>query len=291
MAKHVDLSEYCDPTMELDTPVRHDWCPFCGKLIKSAGFIVWRTTTGFKLYCHRCNTAKTISRPGVASPSTIISRVNASRTHGSRPGKVIYLPEDFEAFIPGFAKKWLHKYGVTDEEVTRYGFGFSPRMNRLIMPVFKDEQLVFWQGRGFNLDKHTPKYISMKCSGTGGAFFELVKPNFKEVVLVEDIVSAICCARAGYSSISLLGSFVGDKIASRLHELEITKVCIWLDPDKRKEAVKYSRKLSSLGFSCTCLVTPTKDPKDYNVTQIRNHLGKGGFEHDDGTQEVSALRA
>jgi len=192
----------------------------------------------------------------------------------------VYLPEDFDtSFIPSYAKAWLRKYGVTDDEIKRYRFGYSERMNRLIMPVFNNGELVYWQGRRLSGNKEEPKYISMK-STAGSAFFDLSSPNAKEVVLVEDVVSAIVLRRSGFNAVALLGSYIGDKVATYLTGHGLSRICVWLDPDKRGEAVRFSRRLSGVGFSATCLVTPTKDPKDYSITQVRNHLSKGGFQHE-----------
>ena len=277
------IAEYCDGNMPLDTPTRHAWCPFCNKDVSARGFIVWRTHTGWSMFCHKCGVSRRFKRDGVASPSTLISRVNGIRSPLNRKGGSAYLPEDFVLDLPGAAKQWLRKYGVTDAEAKRYRFGYSERMNRLIMPVFKDGEVVYWQGRRLSGNRHEMKYLSMR-GATKDSFFELITPGATNAVLVEDIVSAIVLRRAGYNAISLLGSYIGDAAASRLKSLGLTSVCVWLDPDKRKESVKFARKLSGLGFSATCLVTPTKDPKDYSITQIRAHLSKGGFPHEEDRQ-------
>ena len=277
----VDLSEYCDPALPLDSPQRFEWCPFCRRAVKARGFIVWRISFGWRVYCHRCGASKVVKSTGVASPSAIISRVNGLRSVVKPKSKVVYLPEDFDTtFLPFTAKAWLRKYGVTDEEIKRYRLGYSERMNRLILPVFNGGELVYWQGRRLSGNKEEPKYISMK-STSGSAFFNLCKPDAKEVVLVEDVVSAICVRRAGFNSIALLGSYVGDRLAAHLVALKIHRVLVWLDPDKRREAVRFARRLSGMGFSATCLVTPVEDPKDYSITQIRNHLSKGGFVYEE----------
>lgn len=279
MPGQAELVEFLDSTLEQGAVKRHGYCPFCRKTVKRDGFIVFRTWNGWRVYCHGCGTSRAFKQNGVASPSALISRVNGLLAASSRKVGSIYLPEDFDVEIPNIAKAWLRKYGVTDAEISRYRFGYSERMNRLILPVFNGEDLVYWQGR--KLDNGPgPKYISMKTKD-GGKFFELVSSvNTKEqtpVVLVEDIVSAICVRRAGFNAIALLGSYIGDKISARLHELGVKQVCVWLDPDKRTEAVRFARKLSGLGLSAVALVTPTKDPKDYNVTQIKQHLAKGGM--------------
>lgn len=283
MPSKTELAEFLDPTVPTGTLTRFGRCPFCKETVRRLGFIVWRTYNGWRVYCHKCGTSRRIKQDGVAAPSAIISAVNGIRSAFNGKDGSIYLPEDFEIGVPNIARAWLRKYGVTDEEISRNRFGYSERMNRLILPVFNGEQLVYWQGR--KLDNGPgPKYISMRTKG-GGKFFELFKkvPKDKstkqDCVLVEDIVSAICVRRAGFNSIALLGSYVGDRISLRLQQLGVGRVVVWLDPDKRADSVRFARKLSGLGFNATALVTPTKDPKFFNVVQIRSHLAKGGLKY------------
>lgn len=272
------VAEYCDISLPLDTATRHSWCPFCHKDVSARGFIVWRTHTGWSMFCHKCGVSRRFRQDGVASPSALISRVNGIRSPLATKGGTICLPADFVLDLPGVAKQWLRKYGVTDEEARRYRFGYSEYMNRLIMPVFNAGELVYWQGRRLSGNKHEQKYISMR-GAKKNTFFNLSAPDAKEAVLVEDIVSAIVLRRSGYNAVALLGSYIGGATASYLQSIDCRRVCIWLDPDKRREAVKFARSLSGLGFSATCLVTPTKDPKDYSITQVRAHLSKGGFNY------------
>ena len=279
MSSKAELSDFLDATEPVGSVKRFNRCPYCSKPVARLGFIVFRTYNGWRVYCHRCGASQRIRQGGVASPSALISRVNAIRSAANWKPGTIYLPEDFELRIPAIAKAWLRKYGVTDAEIKQHRFGYSEYMNRLILPVFNGEELVYWQGR--KLDNGPgPKYLSMKTK-EGGKFFELVSPGCSTCVLVEDIVSAICCRRAGFNAIALLGSFIGDRISSRVHELGIKKLCVWLDPDKRGDAVRFAKKLSGIGLQAVAIVTPTKDPKDYNVSQIRGHLLKGGFKYEE----------
>lgn len=287
MPSKAELSEFLDPNLAVGDIKRYSFCPYCNKPVQRDGFISWRTDSGWRHYCHRCGTSRRIRQDGVAAPSALISRVNGIRSYGKTQGKQVYLPEDFELLVPSCAKIWLRKYGVTDDEIKRYRFGYSERMNRLILPVFNGEELVYWQGRSLAPSKYAPKYLSMKTN-SGSQFFNLCAKGAKEVVLVEDIISAIVLRRAGYNAIALLGSYIGDKAISFLHKLKVKRVCVWLDPDKRKDAVAFAKRLNGLGFKAACLVTPTKDPKDYNVTQVRSHLVRGGFTYGLEAQEGSA---
>lgn len=289
MPSKTELAEFLDPTVPDGTLTRFGRCPYCKHTVGRLGFIVWRTYNGWRVYCHRCGTSRKIRQDGVAAPSALINRVNGIRSSFTNKDGSIYLPEDFEVGVPNVARTWLRKYGVTDEEISKYRFGYSDRMNRLIMPVFDGEQLVYWQGR--KLDNGPgPKYISMRTKA-GSKFFELFNNKDDSAVLVEDIVSAICVRRAGFNSVALLGSYVGDRIAARLQKRGVHKVVVWLDPDKRTESVRFARKLSGLGFKAVALVTPTKDPKFFNVAQVRRHLSKGGLHYAEEVCERADVEA
>lgn len=279
--RNLDLSEYTRTDVDYNTAVRYGWCPFCEHTVGREGFIVWRQHWGWRMYCHRCHTSKRVFKRGVAAPSALINAVNGLRINPNKKDRVVYLPDDFEQYTPNSAKRWLRKYGVTDEEISKYRFGYSANMNRLIMPVFNStDGLVFWQGRKLNTQDPGPKYISMKAT-RDNIWFDCVNPKDTSVVLVEDILSALAVKRAGFSSIALLGSHIGTKIAKLLQDKNIKTVCVWLDPDKRTESIKFSKRLASLGFTATSCVLPDKDPKEYNPTQVKQLLLQGGFKYED----------
>jgi len=168
---------------------------------------------------------------------------------------------------------WLYKYGITDQDIKRYRFGFSEWYDRLIMPVFNDGKLVYWQGR--NLGKSTkdsPKYTNVK-SNRSSVYFQLLTYPGKPVVLVEDILSAIRVNNAGYNSVALLGTNIGTYLVKELQQLRPTLVLVWLDPDKRLDCVKYACRLTALGVPTQPVITCDRDPKEYSQQEIKDLIG------------------
>lgn len=234
---------------------------------------VKRTRSGWLCHCHNCGRS-TFKRSGRRRPSenvellrTIQNITNEVKTVVPR---VVCLPRDIQSIIPSKGLAWLYSYGISDEEIKRYNFCFSPNWNRLILPVYKDEELVYFQARTLGTpSKQNPKYLNMRGDKTH--MFEVNVPGQTSVVIVEDILSAIKVGRCTNSK-ALLGSYIGTALT--VLAKHYNKIFIWLDDDKRMESIKYARHLSSLTGVAVRVVNTPKDPKCYNQDQIRRILCK-----------------
>jgi hypothetical protein len=186
--------------------------------------------------------------------------------------KKVTLPSDFTADIPASGLLWLRTYGVNEDEIRRYHFGYSPRLDRLILPVFRDGELVFWQGRNLSSDTSRPKYMNVRSQRSDIVLF--VNNQTSKVVLVEDILSCLAVARAGVSAVALLGSYVKmDLLRDVLADADIACIKVWLDPDKRQEACKYAKQLRALGYSASPIVLAHQDPKCYKPEEVQRFIG------------------
>ncbi len=223
----------------------------------------------------------------------------------------VYLPADVTDEIPTMCWLWLKQYNITPQEATLWNFKWSPSYQRLIIPVYKDGELVYWQGRYFCTAPSTPAARTSSCTGLARAGTDKskvipkwlnVKSSRKDAlfeaggsddssnvtVLVEDILSAIAVSRAGYCAKALLGchltetilkDLVGDNaLLSKASESQsegkqaVRKhVIVWLDLDKRSTSWRYSKRLNVLGVSSFSLSTP-KDPKEYLPDFIKSKV-------------------
>ena len=261
-------TEYIDSSLQVGERRRYEYCPFCEHTVRGKGFVVTRTRHGYFAYCFRCHEHSHIRKGGL-SPIQVRNLLAQSHTERTVNLEIVALPDDFTSEIPSAGLLWLRTYGVTDEEIHRHNFGFSPRLNRLILPVYNSEgTLVYWQGRKLNPADAGPKYLNLRANRQG-TFFCVFDKDSKITVLVEDILSAIAVARAGLKSVALLGSFIGPDL---FPVLPTKRVQVWLDPDKRKDAVKFAAKLRANGFQSSAVVLPNKDPKEYSPGEIQGIL-------------------
>ena len=229
-----ELEKFLDYNAPMDVPVRQAYCPFCEPdKVTSHGFVVTRKRNGFSMWCHRCHTKYWYP---VKSPSSsaILSELHrravGNKDNASVVTKKVTLPSDFTADIPASGLLWLRTYGVNEDEIRRYHFGYSPRLDRLILPVFRDGELVFWQGRNLSSDTSRPKYMNVRSQRSDIVLF--VNNQTSKVVLVEDILSCLAVARAGVSAVALLGSYVKmDLLRDVLADADIA--CIIPTKDKR----------------------------------------------------------
>lgn len=261
------LQRYVDEcNLEIGQSKRYAYCPFCKDTMGSKGFVVTRTKDGWFFWCFRCHTSRHISKSGATlrQVRNIIKEQPVVKTTSS---SIVALPVDFTTEIPVTGLLWLQRYGVTDAEIKEFNFGYSPKLDRLILPVYSGSgELVYWQGRRLGTDTSVPKYKNVK-SNKGDVYFKIENKASDVTVVVEDILSAIACGRAGYSAVALLGSFVPASLESFIN----TKHSLmWLDADKRRECVKYAKRLRACGLDCVPVILPTKDPKEYSVEEIQN---------------------
>lgn len=264
-----------DKYFSLDAPLyvnvrfRHDEC----SAGKDPCLIVTRFPTHWKYYCHRCKWSgeKVIEN---LPPEDIVKLWKANQIKRGVPNQQsdeVRLPLDFTNEIYEKCPKgavWLMKYGITPHEISKYNIGYSPTYKRIIFPVYQNNELVYWQGRTVNeVTKDNPKWINIKQRGRKDIYFRATAGNAVTIVLVEDIISAIKVARHS-ECVALLGSYITDDL---ILSLALHRVLIWLDEDKKNEAVKYLMRMKSLGIAATLRVT-SKDPKEYSTDEIKEIL-------------------
>ena len=160
--------------------------------------------------------------------------------------------------MPVEAKRWLLSFGITSQDVSDYSLGWSEDKQLLVL-VNTDN---YYQGRCFGNQR--TKYLSkgkkpLLSYGNGGT-----------IICVEDVLSAIKVAKAGYIGVPLLGSFVSPEHEQWLVS-QSKPVVVWLDYDKAKESFAARQRLVSLGVNAQCCITPL-DPKEYSTGEINEWL-------------------
>lgn len=184
------------------------------------------------------------------------------------------LPEDCSSYIPSHCSDWLSKYEITKQETLQHKLLYSEQRNQLIFPYFDCyENLLAYQARNFETisksGKKTQKWWSQGDLKKIYHILPLDTQLIPNLVLVEDIVSAIKVSRFAYC-MPLFGCVVGLERLLRLSKLTGV-ITLWLDPDKRKEALKWANKASLFNITGKVIFSD-KDPKEHTNEEIRNFL-------------------
>jgi hypothetical protein len=221
---------------------------------------------GASFYCHKCGGHAFVPCESRSWRDRRARKAEyeAVQLEKSRGG--FDLPADFSQKISTAGLSWLGSGGWTADLITRYGVGWSEKLNRVVIPlqpagytaraVFKDQQ---------------PKYVD---KAPGGAVWDSQPLQPGALVVTEDILSA---GRVGkfVQTRALLGT-----PKRWLPPVGIAPLIIWTDDDA---AGQKSRRF--LEDNCKWLGIPVlhivsaKDPKRYNEREIReilcsNHIGQ-----------------
>lgn len=250
-------------------------CPRCGDTRER--LYIRRVVGGTVRHCHNnnCYQGRDAFIPDrERTPTQTIAYVNQYLTYQGEletTVKEIRLPKDFTSVIPNVGLHWLYKYDITDEEIESFGIGWSDSYQRLILPVYQNGSLIYWQGRTFRpITKDNPKYMNIRQSGCKSVFFTRTKKGSKELCVVEDILSAIKVGRY-VNSLALLGSYFPSSIYPLYRHFE--QIYIWLDSDKLTTAIKEARRLSATSGQQVKVVRSQLDPKEQLDTDIITSLG------------------
>lgn len=230
--------------------IRHIPCDNCGSRDNAALYSDGST------YCFGC---------GVARSGNLVERIRErTRPEPLVSENSIALPSDFTTSLPLDATRWLNKYGVSQSEKDTMQCGWSDRLNLLIFPFYKDGILIGYNGRRFGGEGS--KYV-VKGFKRG---FSRVYGEGDVLVFTEDLLSAIRVSRV-CAAVPLYGTSLDKDFVIHLPK-KYNKYILWLDKDKRVEAMKQAKTMLQYGYPFSCIFTD-KDPKEYNKEEIAIYLG------------------
>lgn len=263
-------SDYFDSDVPIGTSKRyvHEGCPKEHKhSAPGRALVVTRTPEGYSFYCHRCHDFGKRTLDGL-SPAETIAWIKSINLKPKSYRKKVELPEDFSTKLPATALAFLWARYLTDTDIEQYKLGYSLRYNRLILPVYDSDQLVYWTGRNLGeITKDNPKYINVRQLGRKNIFFSVDQGRDK-LVIVESIIDGIrvgCIADCK----ALLSAFIPDSL---IFENKDKEILIFLDHDKLSKAFNWVIRYRSFGINCR-LINKTKDPKWYSDEELKEILG------------------
>ena len=70
----------------------------------------------------------------VSTPQEAIRKINEPIKIEKNQYVKATLPNDFTSTIPEKGLAWLNKYDITEQEISKYGIGYSNRYNRVVIP-------------------------------------------------------------------------------------------------------------------------------------------------------------
>lgn len=247
--------------------LRNERCPECAKLGRDRHGDNLGVYDDGSYYCWRCgyhkygNTLPTIGRDQQSSTVT----------------PAVVLPSDVDTYIPAVARSWLGKYNFTENDILNNRLMWSEYWQQLIFPYFdKYNNLVAWQGRSFGEPRKQsdgrprPKWFSQ---GDLKKLYHIlpIKEIYEgEVVLVEDIVSAIVVSKV-CPAMPIFGSKIGLERFKTLSG-RFSGVVLWLDPDMKTQMVVEAKKASLFGLDSR-VVFSDRDPKEHTEGEIKWQLG------------------
>ena len=205
--------------------------------------------------CYRCGF--TDSEPVDYNNLKSISALRELNNNAVDEVLPLTLPEDFTNDIPVRGRIWLHKCGLLVSEWEKYNIGFSPRLQRVILPVYdKNKNLIWYQCRAIHIGQQ-PKYIQPSANRNNVAFYSSFEDS-KRIVLTEDIMSAIIVGRVA-KACSLLGTKLPDGISSDIINYDL--VTTWLDSDRAGTTGAYNIKKKLSCVTSVNNICTKDDPK------------------------------
>lgn len=251
-------------TLEIDRAIRVT-CPVCADTAKNLS--VHRLRTGATAYCFKCAYRGFHRIRGLNAP--FYEPVDVLDKH--------IVPPDATLDIPVEKLDWLLKYGITASEREYYKIQYTPKYDRIVIPVYDEQLLVGSVSR--RLNSTTPcKYIT-RTIGTGQVFKAIRKEVKYPYVLVitEDILSAIKVGRQ-FNAVSLLGTGVSDsKVAKTLRYVQTFDICaviVWLDNDTagHRATKQFTDRWKLISDIPVIGVCTQHDPKVYQCSDIERYV-------------------
>lgn len=225
--------------------LRHEPCPKCHSKDNLGVY------SDGHCYCFGCGYIKPPERSLIIVPERIKDSIK-ERTFA-----------DFSPDLPSKSIKWLKSYGITDAEIQANGYVYDEERDYLCWPLDSSE---VYQGRYFGSDKDKPRYISHGRLGQTAINVSNETGRTDIIVFVEDKLSAIKVGRL-VAAVPICSAKVSIGRLIRAGKL-FKHIGIWLDSDKRAQAVKSALIARTVTTSKVFNVFSDKDPKSYSRDQL-----------------------
>ncbi len=218
----------------------------------------------FTYNCFRCKETGGSAAPAMTPQERRALELQAQAFREAPPT----MPDDFTTDIPPRGVLWLAKGGLNHSDIKKYGFGYSPRMQRVIMPVYENKELVAVQARAINKG-HEPKYLGQIRRNPRPAFHALHSEPTDTLVLTEDMLSACRVAKV-CDAWSLLGTNLLPSVLAAVAETQHEIIALWMDEDDAGiNARRKMRNQLQITGKVIQLIRSDRDPKKHSLDEMR----------------------
>jgi hypothetical protein len=181
------------------------------------------------------------------------------------------LRPEFQRAMEYLESRNLNPVEVSEAHRFQIPFPGSYLKNRLILPVYEGQKMVYWQAR--SLTDAKPKYINpprSECpAGKSQFVFNLdTAANYEEVLICEGIFSAISC---GPAAVAIFGKELSDAQTCKIIKKRVRKVVIVLDPGEEEASRKIARKLQGR-LEIRIAHLRTGDPNQISQQELEDRL-------------------
>jgi hypothetical protein len=124
---------------------------------KNDAFTITRILGGCIYNCYRCGVSGIITRG--SNPNEALRRIGKMRVDryshriDSKSNYSITFPNDaiplvtYDKVIPPHAYAWFYQYELDHEDFDEHYIVYSPKLERVIVPMWDSNKLIAWQGR------------------------------------------------------------------------------------------------------------------------------------------------
>jgi hypothetical protein len=278
------LYDSLDYSMSPGMSIRVKECDNCLGQGRSMAVQITRKEDGFLWHCFRCSKSGFFRDRG-ASPQQVQEIANNANKKkvDNRPDRVV-LPVDYTSVLPPKGLVQMYDLGLEDEDLQRFDIGWTPSHARIIVPIYK-----YWSASGGGWAKKLVGVVGRKLDDApedkkkwwSQRQKDIKHPRFigmpskilhpRQVVIVEDVFSAIRISTTGRISIALLTTYLPYELYPSLQGWDVK---LWLDADAFTKSTKYQTALGQHGITASTILT-VKDPKMYDNDDINQAIDKG----------------
>ena len=271
---------YAPDTMGTER-VNHDDCP-AGVDTKRRLYVTRKEEGNVVAYCHNCGNSGVHGGASRHRSAHIpVPQVESKAGKLEVKGNMKDQPYDW----PKEMLHWLNECGIDLTIAVKYGIVYDADDRRIIIPKLnRSGDLVMFQSRRLYGDG-TPKYLTYKVKDAyyHDALEGKAEPN--TCIVVEDMLSAIRCAEAGYTAVPLFTANATDETMLTMVR-EYDTIVVWLDNDNTtviRSSSQCCRKLRALKGTHNAIhqVLTSTDPKHYTDREIIHIIDE--VKHEDVT--------